>query len=241
MTTAAQVIAVGERYVGVKESPSGSNKQQFGIWYGMNGVPWCAIFASYCLYVAGYRWSGATTAKGFSYCPSIVNWGKAHGRISRTPHLGDLAVAINNQGVPHHVELVRRVLPGSQFEGLGGNTGPANLSNGGEVMIHSHSDGTWVFVSPYYTAPSPAPAPSPSAPVSKHHITRNIGLTTPYTTGADVKWAQQRLVALGIPVGVDGVFGPRMHNAVVLFQRRVGIHADGVLGPVTGDHLQSGK
>ena len=31
--------------VGVKESPSGSNMQKYGAWYGANGLPWCAMFS----------------------------------------------------------------------------------------------------------------------------------------------------------------------------------------------------
>ena len=100
-----RTIAIARSYRGVKESPAGSNHQQFGVWYGMDRVPWCAEFASFCLYTAGLRFTDATTAKGFSYCPSIVAWGKRHGRISRTPHLADLAVAVDGSR-PHHVEIV---------------------------------------------------------------------------------------------------------------------------------------
>src|SRR5262245_57358583 len=34
--------------LGAKESPSGSNLTKYGDWYGENGVPWCAIFCTWC-------------------------------------------------------------------------------------------------------------------------------------------------------------------------------------------------
>lgn len=239
MATAQDTIAVARRYKGVTEHPSGSNHQQFGVWYGMDHVAWCAIFASYCLYVAGYRWVGATTAKGFSYCPSILDWGRRNGRLSRTPHLGDLALWIHN-GVAHHVEIVTAVGAGV-FTSIGGNTGSGNLANGGEVVEHQHGTSEWVFVSPVYSRPSPHPAPAPGKAVSPVH--RNLALTSPLTTGADVKWVQSRLIALKLlPAGsADGQFGPRTHNAVVAFQRRAHLTVDGVCGPVTGVHLANAK
>lgn len=241
MTTAAAVLAVAERYVGTKETPKGSNRQQFGVWYGMNGVPWCAIFVSFCMWAAGFRWADARTAKGFSYCPDIVAWGKRHGRISRTPHVGDLAVAVDGPR-PHHVEFVRRVLPGGRFEGLGGNTGPSDLSNGGQVMIHPHSVKNWVFISPPY-APAAAPQlPAKPKPAVHGPIKRNIALTSPFARGTDVKWAQQKLAGLGLYNGqATGVYDERTHQAVVAFQRREHLTVDGVLGPISGDHLAAAR
>jgi peptidoglycan hydrolase-like protein with peptidoglycan-binding domain len=241
VTAPADVIAVARRYIGVKELPAGSNRQQFGVWYGMDGVPWCAIFASYCLYLAGYRFTDATTAKGFSYCPSIVAWGKKHGRISRTPHLGDLAVAVNGSR-PHHVETVSRPYTGDgTFTSIGGNTGPANLSNGGEVLEHAHTIGSsWVFVSPFYALPSHS---------SQRHtigspIRRNLALTSPLTTGNDVGWVENRLRQLKyLPPTYKATkrYSGRVHDAVVHFQKDHGLTVDGICGPVTGDHLAAGK
>lgn len=242
MTTAGDVLAVARRYIGVKENPAGSNQQQFGAWYGVQGQPWCAIFSSFCLHVAGYRWTDATTAKGFSYCPSIVAWGKKHSRISRTPHLGDLAVAVNGSR-PHHVELVSRKPTGDgTFMSIGGNTGSSNLSNGGEVLEHIHTIGTsWVFVSPYYTT---AAAPTKHLHLIGGPVRRNLALTSPLTTGNDVGWVENRLRQLGyLPKAYKASkrYGPVVHNAVVKFQRDHRLTVDGVAGPVTADHLAAGN
>lgn len=238
MTTAAGVIAVARHYRGIQESPRGSNHQMFGAWYGMNDVAWCAEFTSYCQYVAGHRWSGATTSKGFAYVPSIVDWGRSTGRISRTPHLADLACWYNSrEGEYGHVELVSG-WNDSYFSSVGGNTGDANLSNGGEVIEHSHPRSGWVFVSPRYNNTA---ARSLSVPKSVSPVRRNIGLTSPYTNGADVKWVQQRLVALRLlNEAPDGYYGPHTRNAVLHFQTLRRLVKDGVCGPITGYHLAIG-
>lgn len=242
--SAPQVIAVARHFKGVRESPAGSNCQRFGVWYGMNCVRWCAIFESYCLYVAGYRFSDASTRKGFSYCPAIYAWGKKHGRVSRTPHLGDLALHLNSSGVPHHTEIVTKVMS-TAFMAIGGNTSASgSLSNGGEVVEHQHPrDRSWVFVSPFYSKTGNSVPTSTTTTTNPIH--RNIGLTSPLTGApngdADIKWAQGRLNALGFPCGTpDGIYGPVTAKAVYNFQVKHGLVHDSVLGPVTGYHLSIG-
>ena len=39
-------VKLAKSKVGTIETPV--NIQEFGKWYGMNGVPWCAIFVSWC-------------------------------------------------------------------------------------------------------------------------------------------------------------------------------------------------
>lgn len=240
MTAPADVIGVARRYIGVKESPPNSNHQQFGVWFGMDHVPWCAEFASFCLYVAGLRWTDATYPKGFTYCPDIINWGQRHGRASRTPHVGDLAVKVDH-GIGHHVGIVTSVLAAGQFGFCSGNTGAASFSNGGCVQenIQQAANG-WVFVSPLYSAPAAHTAPPSGGKPSP--VKRNIALTSPLTTGKDILWAQEKLAGLHYPISkADGIYGPQTSAAVRAFQHKVGLTADGILGPVTGDHLVAGK
>ena len=59
-----RALAEALRHVGVRESPPGSNRTMFGRWFGVDGVPWCAIFVSYCFDVGAGRvlcrgWHGA--------------------------------------------------------------------------------------------------------------------------------------------------------------------------------------
>ncbi len=59
------------------------------------------------------------------------------------------------------------------------------------------------------------------------------------STGTAVRELQQALVNKGYSLSVDGAFGPMTQNAVISFQRSVGIAADGVVGPVTWSKLGS--
>ncbi len=47
MTVPLDAIQIAKAEIGYAESPSGSNLNKFGKWYGMDGVQWCAIFISY--------------------------------------------------------------------------------------------------------------------------------------------------------------------------------------------------
>ena len=81
-----RALAEALRHVGVKESPPGSNRTMFGRWYGVDGVPWCAIFVSYCFAVgAGVTlcrgWHGAgVSPRGVAYVPTLEAWLRATGR-----------------------------------------------------------------------------------------------------------------------------------------------------------------
>ncbi len=56
---------------------------------------------------------------------------------------------------------------------------------------------------------------------------------SPRLSGPDVRFVQRSLRALGLPVRPDGVYGKDTEAAVKWFQRKHGLHADGVVGPST--------
>ena len=57
--------------------------------------------------------------------------------------------------------------------------------------------------------------------------------------GDQVKAVQQRLVELGYLTVADGIYGPKTYNAVVAFQKRNGLTADGIVGKLTLNKLNS--
>lgn len=64
--------------------------------------------------------------------------------------------------------------------------------------------------------------------------TKNIGYTSPITTGEDVKWIQSNLNYLNhAGLSIDGQYGPLTRTAVKAFQASHGLIADGIVGPRT--------
>ena len=124
------------RQLGVRESPPGSNRTPFGRWFGVDGVPWCAIFVSYC-YAKGagvtlcHGWHGAGVHRhGVTYVPTLEAWLRATGRwLDRAApsHPGDLVVFDWDGGEPDHVGFVERRLGRGRLATVEGNTGGAVL------------------------------------------------------------------------------------------------------------------
>jgi hypothetical protein len=130
--------------LGVAESPPGSNKTQFGEWFGVNGVAWCNIFVSYCFNVgadyticSGFKGMGVKVGKGCAYVPTTEAWLRATGLwVGRTnPMPGDIAIYNwDKVGVPEHIGIVEVYAGDERFSAIEGNTSVANDSNGGTVM-----------------------------------------------------------------------------------------------------------
>ena len=141
-TLGQKALAEALKLIGTTEKPSGSNRNVFGVWFGINGVPWCNIFVSYCFSVG----AGYTIAKGFGgagcaangccYVPTTEAWLKATGMwLGRVdPQPGDIAIYNWDGGLPDHIGIVEAYLGGGNFNAIEGNTSVGNDSNGGEVM-----------------------------------------------------------------------------------------------------------
>lgn len=76
-------------------------------------------------------------------------------------------------------------------------------------------------------------APSLDAATTQHPIRRGH-------EGDSVRQIQQEMVARGIPVGVDGKFGPETEAAVRRFQAQNGCKVDGKVGPETLAAMRQG-
>ena len=137
-----KALAEAVKHIGTKERPAGSNRSPFGKWFGADGVPWCAIFVSYCfakgakyMLAGGYKGAGCY-ANGCTYVPTVEAWLRATGmwKGRTTPLPGDIAIFNWDGGVPDHIGIVEKYLGGGKFDSIEGNTSLDNNSNGGEVM-----------------------------------------------------------------------------------------------------------
>jgi CHAP domain len=169
MTTAQQVLRKASDEIGYKENPPSSNHNKFGVWYGMDYQPWCAMFLSYCLYSAGLPLK-ITTDKGFAYCPYGIDWFENKGLWHTNPKIGDLVFFDwESNGVSDHVGFVEKVNTDGSIITIEGNTAVGNNSNGGQVMRRKRSNDFIVgYGRPNYGSddgvPSDGTAPHPVWP-----------------------------------------------------------------------------
>lgn len=111
-------VAQGEVSRSSAEHPRGSNITKYGKWYGMNGVPWCAIGVTWVMAQAGLDVGiyGPRTA----WVPDYRVWGRARGRWSvgkSDVRVGDIMTFRGGK----HVEIVVRT-SGKRFWCVGFNT-----------------------------------------------------------------------------------------------------------------------
>jgi len=135
-----------------RENPAGSNMQPYGAWYGENGVPWCAIFATWAyehaaiaLGFAGGHPSFQTvkqagSADRYDYVPYVVadaRGGRYGLTVTSTPMPGDLVCFDwERNGEYDHIGLFEKWddRDPKLFWAIEGNTSTSDNSNGGQVM-----------------------------------------------------------------------------------------------------------
>lgn len=236
MTTPKEVLAIAQREIGYKESPAGSNRNKFGVWYGMNEQPWCAMFVSYCFYQANLPLP-IQMSKGFAYCPSGVKWFRDKGQWFKTPQVGDVVFFDwKRDGVSDHVGIVESVNADGTITSIEGNTSVGNDSNGEGVMRRTRTlNVVQGFGRPAYNGISNPPIET-DYPVWPG---RYIALRTPpFMQGDDVLTWQRQMIKRGWDFGSggstgkgdDGVFDERCDEVLREFQRQKRLEIDGVLG-----------
>jgi len=217
-----QVIATARSQIGYSESPRGSNRTKYGIWYSMNGVPWCAIFQSWCFALAGSPLPRISSTKGFSYVPDVQAYAKRTGTWkTRNPKRGDLVLFSFGGRRADHVGLVQGVLPDGRIHTVEGNTNAGGSRTGGSVAEAYRRSGIIGYV-------SVNSGPSASAP----------------TNPSNIDWAALRRLAaaqlrtsVGNMPNMDGNTGKSLH--VVVLQQALNmvsgakLREDGSYGPAT--------
>jgi hypothetical protein len=234
--TAEAFIAVADFYAKQRyvEKPKNSNHTMFGAWYGVQ-TAWCAMFVSYCLNHSGNgkTINGAQSKKGFALCSKGIAWFKkkqAWFPVGKAKP-GDVAFFDwNHDHSPEHTGLIVRVdLKKKRVLTIEGNTGAKNLSNGGAVLKQWRNMSTIMGVGrPAFSGVQvevPVPAPAPVEVVKPVEVVPVVKLVLKEgSKGADVKVLQGKL-----GVTVDGVFGPLTKKAVIGFQVKHELEANGIV------------
>lgn len=125
--------------VGYVEKPGNNNV--FGVWYGFNGVPYCAMAVTWAYVLSGSK--AFSKGSRYAYCPWIERDARAGDfglQVVREPLPGDVVLFDwGRDSVSDHVGLFERWIAGaegSEFHSIEANTSPddrGSQSNGGGV------------------------------------------------------------------------------------------------------------
>lgn len=209
-------------------------------YYGESGVPYCAMFASYVFAHAGASCVGLPSA----YCPYIVRDAKAAGKaVSKYDALpGDVVLFDwGGDGVADHVGIVESN-PGSYLVTIEGNTSSGasgSQGNGGGVYRRTRSFGVVCCV----IRPSYDSEAQPSGGIECDGLwgsatTRRLQevLGTPADGIVSSQWAPNASAFPGCTTGWEWGDGDGS-TMVKEMQRRMGLSADGLMGPDTANAL----
>ena len=140
MGTISDVLYCARDWIGYSRWTDPEEGTVFGRWFaektgepyfGTSGVPYCAMFASYCLDWAGVPCAGMPSA----YCPDIVSAGEDAGATvsCEDAEPGDIVLFDwGSDGLADHVGIVEGNHPGGGYmTTIEGNTGTGNDANGG--------------------------------------------------------------------------------------------------------------
>lgn len=146
-----EVLLLAIQQLGYSEQPPDSNMQRYGEWYGMNGVPWCAMFVSWVFFITGLPLGRIDDDKGYRYCPSALAFFKKNNWVTDNPQAGDIVIFDwQLDGKPDHtgIFLQWKASDHQSIITIEGNTAVGNDSNGGSVMLRVRDRKFCTFVHP---------------------------------------------------------------------------------------------
>lgn len=143
----SKIIETATKEIGTVESPKNSNKTKYGVWFGLNGLPWCAIFVSWVYHHSGCKLPNIGFTKGFAGCQTGHTYFKKHGWLTDKPETGDIVLFDwNSDGRFDHTGIFNGWVDEISFNTIEGNTSLTNQSNGGQVMKRVRKNKGVVFV-----------------------------------------------------------------------------------------------
>lgn len=216
-----------------KTANAGSNnytKYWRDIYPAYQGQPWCACFVTWVFVIAFGKAMAQKLLKHYPYvyCPTMADLFT----LNANPKVGDIVIFKHN-GVFTHTGIVIKV-SGDQFWTVEGNTsgGSTIIANGGAVCkktyFNSNLPGT-KFITPDYSKVQEIKNEGNDAPSISASSILKIG-----SNGSAVKTLQKNLNTLiKAKLTVDGEFGTATYNAVIKFQTKYKLTADGIVGENT--------
>lgn len=152
MEKAISALEAAKQHINYRETPV--NKTIFGEWYGMNAVPWCAIFVSWAYHEAGLgKFVNASGKKGFASCDAGLKWFAKKGKLVPIAQAqpGDLVFfQFDDDAQPDHVGIVEKNNTKlHRLVTIEGNTSSNSInsqSNGGGVYRKKRSYATVMAV-----------------------------------------------------------------------------------------------
>jgi hypothetical protein len=176
MPTVSAVLKTARHYADAAYKEGKNNANIFGKHYGINHIPWCAEFVSYCFDINGLgKLVAAQSKKGFISCSAGVAWFKKNKRLVKPANAqpGDIAF-MNFHGsktAADHVEIViRNDKKAKLLYCIGGNTvnpdGTGDQANGDGVYYKTRPYRYITYVAhPAWEAKAEEAPEAPAAPV----------------------------------------------------------------------------
>lgn len=200
------------------------------IYPAYQGQPWCACFVTWVFVRAFGKAMAQKLLKHYPYvyCPTMADLFT----LNANPQVGDIVIFKHN-GVFTHTGIVIKV-SGDQFWTVEGNTsgGSTIIANGGSVCqktyFNSNLPGT-KFITPDYSMITEINNVANDTPNISTSSILKMG-----SNGSAVKTLQKNLNTLiKAKLTVDGEFGTATYNAVIKFQTKYKLTADGIVGENT--------
>ena len=222
-----------------KTANAGSNnytKYWRDIYPAYQGQPWCACFVTWVFVIAFGKAMAQKLLKHYPYvyCPTMADLFT----LNANPKVGDIVIFKHN-GVFTHTGIVIKV-SGDQFWTVEGNTsgGSTIIANGGGVCkktyFNSNLPGT-KFITPDYSKVKEIKNEGNDTPSISASSILKMG-----SNGSAVKTLQKNLNTLiKAKLTVDGEFGTATYNAVIKFQTKYKLTADGIVGENTQKKINS--
>jgi len=243
MAVATEVVSAARGKISTVESPPNSNHQMFGVWYGFDRVPWCAIFVSWCMDQAGAASQYRNASVAFS-----LDTARKQGRRTGEFRTGFVACRINDGSDwgPGHTGIIEAVHNDDTVTSIEGNTSPGDggsQRDGGGVWRRRRPKSYWnkQCIRIDYSGASQAPAPQtpPASTGTKCQDSAGHPLLKLGAKGKAVNHLQYFLIKSGAKISGDGDFGPATRQALINHQTWLRdtkdrtIVVDGECGPKT--------